>query len=145
MLAGLVFTAEFIALYDSLRWTTAARATVFIYSAPFFVALGAVLFLPNERLRPLQWLGLALAFLGVVVGLSAGAGRRTRSATRWRIRRGALGRDDDRDQGDAASLRRPDEDAALSDRRRVVIAALRALPSASLARACLALRRGALL
>src|SRR5271167_3841773 len=65
-LAGLLFTAEFMALYESLRWTTAARATVFIYAAPFFVALGAIVFLKNERLRPIQWLGLAFAFLGVV-------------------------------------------------------------------------------
>ncbi|MGA9851222.1 MAG: EamA family transporter, partial [Roseiarcus sp.] len=40
-LAGLLFTAEFVALYESLRWTTAARATVFLFAAPFFVALGA--------------------------------------------------------------------------------------------------------
>ena len=83
--AGLLFTAEFIALYKFLRWTTAARATVFIYAAPFLVALGAVFFLKAERLRPIQWLGLACAFLGVVAGF---AGRRVlaaeRSATRWR-------------------------------------------------------------
>ena len=69
-LAGLLFTAEFIALYESLRWTTAARATVFIYAAPFLVALGAVFFLKAERLRPVQWLGLAFAFLGVVAGFA---------------------------------------------------------------------------
>src|SRR5208283_1851862 len=69
-LAGLLFTAEFIALYESLRWTTASRATVFIYAAPFFVALGALLVLKAERLRPIQWLGLALAFIGVAVGLA---------------------------------------------------------------------------
>ena len=72
-LAGVLFTAEFIALYKSLRWTTAARATVFIYAAPFFVALGAVVFLKDERLRPIQWLGLAFAFLGVGVGLAGRA------------------------------------------------------------------------
>jgi drug/metabolite transporter (DMT)-like permease len=69
-LAGLLFTAEFIALYESLRWTTAGRATVFIYAAPLFVALGAVLFLKDERLRPVQWLGLGFAFLGVAVGFA---------------------------------------------------------------------------
>jgi drug/metabolite transporter (DMT)-like permease len=69
-LAGVLFTAEFIVLYESLRWTTAARATVFIYAAPFFVALGAVVFLKDERLRPIQWLGVGLAFLGVGVGLA---------------------------------------------------------------------------
>ena len=45
-LAGALFTAEFIALYESLRFTTAARATVFIYAAPFFVAVGAAFLLP---------------------------------------------------------------------------------------------------
>ena len=76
-LAGLLFAAEFIGLYESLRWTTAARAAVFIYAAPLFVAFGAVLFLKDELLRPVQWLGLALAFLGVIVGFagrSAGGG-----------------------------------------------------------------------
>ena len=68
-LAGLLFTVEFIALYESLRWTTAARATVFVYAAPFFVALGAALVLKAEKPRPIQWLGLILAFLGVAVGL----------------------------------------------------------------------------
>src|SRR5271165_2852034 len=68
-LAGALFTAEFIALYESLRWTTASRATVFIYAAPFFVALGAVFLLKNERLRPTQWTGLMLAFLGVALAM----------------------------------------------------------------------------
>lgn len=68
-LAGLLFTVEFIALYEFLRWTTAARATVFVYAAPFFVALGAALVLKAEKPRPIQWLGLVLAFFGVAVGL----------------------------------------------------------------------------
>ncbi len=67
-LAGALFTAEFIALYESLRFTTAARATVFIYAAPFFVAVGAAFLLRDERLRPIQWAGLAFAFVGVACG-----------------------------------------------------------------------------
>ncbi len=67
-LAGALFTAEFIALYESLRFTTAARATVFIYAAPFFVALGAAFLLKDERLRPIQWAGLMFAFVGVACG-----------------------------------------------------------------------------
>jgi drug/metabolite transporter (DMT)-like permease len=67
-LAGALFTAEFIALYESLRFTTAARATVFLYSAPFLVALAAAFLIKDERLRPIQWVGLAFAFLGVVCG-----------------------------------------------------------------------------
>src|ERR1700733_11230642 len=67
-LAGALFTAEFIALYESLRFTTAARATVFLYSAPFLVALAAAFLIKDERLRPIQWVGLTFAFLGVVCG-----------------------------------------------------------------------------
>jgi drug/metabolite transporter (DMT)-like permease len=70
LVAGLLFTAEFIAFYESLRFTTVGRATVFIYAAPFFVALGALVFLKAERLRSVQWLGLGLAFLGVGIGLA---------------------------------------------------------------------------
>jgi drug/metabolite transporter (DMT)-like permease len=62
-LAGVLFTAEFIVLYESLRFTTAARATVFIYAVPFFVALGAALVLRSERLKPLQGWGLRSPFL----------------------------------------------------------------------------------
>src|ERR1700729_3263900 len=65
-LAGALFTAEFVALYESLRFTTAARATVFVYSAPFLVSLAAAFLIKDERLRPIQWVGLAFAFVGVV-------------------------------------------------------------------------------
>lgn len=34
---------------------------------PLFIALSGHLFLPGERLRPIQWLGLLLGFAGVVV------------------------------------------------------------------------------
>ncbi len=70
VLAGALFAAEFVALYESLRFTTAARATVFIYAAPFFVALGAAFLLKDERLRPIQWAGLGFAFLGIACGIA---------------------------------------------------------------------------
>src|SRR5271166_2310995 len=68
-LAGLLFAAEFMVLFESLRYTTAARSVVFLYAAPFFVALGTVIVLKAERPSPFQWAGLALAFLGVASGL----------------------------------------------------------------------------
>jgi drug/metabolite transporter (DMT)-like permease len=68
LLAGLLFGLEFICIYAGLVWTTASRGVVFVYVAPFFIALGARLFL-HERLVPLQWGGLALAFLGIVVAV----------------------------------------------------------------------------
>jgi drug/metabolite transporter (DMT)-like permease len=66
--AGALFGLEFICIYAGLVWTTASRGVVFIYVGPFFIALGARLFL-HERLVPLQWAGLALAFLGIVVAV----------------------------------------------------------------------------
>lgn len=66
---GLLFALEFLLVFAAVKETTAARAVVFLFTAPFFVALGAILFLPQERLRPLQWAGMALAFVGVGLGL----------------------------------------------------------------------------
>jgi drug/metabolite transporter (DMT)-like permease len=68
LVAGALFGLEFICIYAGLVWTTASRGVVFIYTAPFFIALGARLFL-HERLVPLQWGGLALSFLGIVVAI----------------------------------------------------------------------------
>jgi len=66
---GLLFALEFVLLFVAVKLTTAASAIVFIYTAPFFVALGARLLLPGERLRRRQWIGMALAFSGVAAGL----------------------------------------------------------------------------
>lgn len=65
--AGVLFGLEFLLIYRGLVWTTASRATLFIYTAPFVVALGARWIGPGERLRLEQWLGLALSFAGLVV------------------------------------------------------------------------------
>ena len=52
---------------------------VFLYTAPFMIALGAHWFLPGERLRGLQWLGLACAFAGVVSAFAESLSMPTRS------------------------------------------------------------------
>ena len=44
------------------------ESTIFLYTAPFFVALGSYLFL-GERLRASQWGGLALCFMGVALAI----------------------------------------------------------------------------
>ena len=69
IVVGLLFTLEFVLLFLAIEYTSAGRATLFVFTAPFFVALGAILFLPQERLRLTQWLGLALAFCGIALGL----------------------------------------------------------------------------
>ena len=72
LLAGTLFAAEFACLYSGLQFTTASRLTVFLYTAPFWVALLVPLFAVTERLRRLQWLGLTLAFGAVVFALRDG-------------------------------------------------------------------------
>ncbi|MGE5158688.1 MAG: DMT family transporter [Gemmatimonas sp.] len=68
LLAGLMFGVEFVLIYQGLRFTTASRAVVFLYTAPFFVALGSFQML-GERLGAGQWGGLALSFLGVALAI----------------------------------------------------------------------------
>ena len=66
LLAGVLFAGEFALLYAGLLFTTASRGVIFLYTAPFIVSLGAVLMLPGEHMRRIQWIGLALAFGGVL-------------------------------------------------------------------------------
>ncbi len=66
--AGVIFGIEFVLIYRGLTLTSASRAVVFLYTAPFFVALGSHLFL-GERLRASQWSGLALCFAGVALAI----------------------------------------------------------------------------
>jgi len=66
MLAGALFAMEFALIYWGLAFTSASRMIVFIYLAPFVVAAGIHVLVPKERLRGLQFLGMALAFAGVV-------------------------------------------------------------------------------
>lgn len=65
--AGALFGLEFALIYQGLAYTTATRAVLFIYLAPFFVVLGARIVLPADRFRTSQWLGLALSFAGMLV------------------------------------------------------------------------------
>lgn len=67
LVTGLGFGLEFILIYGGLLYTTATRAVLFIYLAPFFVVLGARLFLPADRFGASQWFGLALSFTGMLV------------------------------------------------------------------------------
>jgi len=68
LLAGVIFGFEFVLIYRGLLLTSASRAVVFLYTAPFFVAFGSFVFL-GERLRASQWGGLALCFAGVALAI----------------------------------------------------------------------------
>jgi len=56
LFAGVLFGVEFVLIFRGLLLTSASRAVVFLYTAPFFVALGSYRFL-GERLRVAQWAG----------------------------------------------------------------------------------------
>jgi drug/metabolite transporter (DMT)-like permease len=68
LFAGVLFGIEFVLIFRGLLLTSASRAVVFLYTAPFFVALGSYQFL-GERLRASQWGGLALSFAGVALAI----------------------------------------------------------------------------
>ncbi|MCC2099705.1 MAG: DMT family transporter, partial [Hyphomicrobiales bacterium] len=76
ILSGLAFGGEFVALFIGLQWTTASHGILFLYAAPFFVALGLPWITPNETLSRLQWIGLALSFVGVGLALGVSSGSR---------------------------------------------------------------------
>ena len=94
LVAGVLFGVEFLLIYRGLLYTTATRAVLFIYLAPFFVVLGARWFFPGDRFGLMQWLGLLLSFVGMVVAfgvpapalVAASAARRSDDG-----RRGAAG------------------------------------------------------
>jgi drug/metabolite transporter (DMT)-like permease len=67
-----MFTIEFALIFGGLHYTTASRAVLFLYTAPFFIAIGAHLALPGDRLTPRKLVGLACAFAGVGVAMGDG-------------------------------------------------------------------------
>lgn len=67
LVVGFLFALEYLLLGEGLRYTNASHAAVFLYTAPLFAALGLHLKLPAERLAPLQWIGIGLAFAGIAV------------------------------------------------------------------------------
>jgi drug/metabolite transporter (DMT)-like permease len=77
LVIGLMFGTEFVFVYLGLAYTTASHAVIFLYTAPFFVALGAHWLLPAEPLTARKLVGLVLAFGGVVATLWDSLGRPT--------------------------------------------------------------------
>jgi drug/metabolite transporter (DMT)-like permease len=67
VVAGLFFAFEFLMIYWGLSYTNASRAVIFLYLAPFVVAIGTHIFIPGEKLNPFQYAGMSIAFLGIVI------------------------------------------------------------------------------
>ncbi|MBJ8442118.1 DMT family transporter [Acinetobacter junii] len=66
-LVAVLFSLEFFLLAQALQLTSASHAVVLLYTAPIFVALGLHWKLPSERLTILQWTGIGIAFIGIVM------------------------------------------------------------------------------
>ena len=65
LMIGFLFGVEFLFLYWSLVYTPVSRSLIFLYTHPFWVALGAHFLLKGDRLTPGKLIGLVLAFGGV--------------------------------------------------------------------------------
>jgi drug/metabolite transporter (DMT)-like permease len=72
LVAGILFAAEFAMLYIGLQYSSASRLTIFLYTSPFWVAVLLPLFVRSEKLRRVQWVGLACAFTAVVFAMRQG-------------------------------------------------------------------------
>jgi len=72
LLAGTLFTLEFVFIYVGLSYTNASRMVVFLYTAPCFTVLGLHLWVAGERLALPRLLGVALAFAGIVLAFADG-------------------------------------------------------------------------
>ena len=79
LVVGLLFGAEFGCIYLGLNYTLASRTYIFVYTAPFLVALGAHFLLPGDRLSAVKAIGLSLAFVGVVILFARDWGKTTLS------------------------------------------------------------------
>lgn len=77
VVVGVLFALDFAAMYIGLDNTTASRGVIFLYTMPIFVALGAHFLNAGERMTRGKWLGIGVAFVGLVIafydGLAADA------------------------------------------------------------------------
>ena len=81
--AGLLFAIEFGCIFTGLKFTTASRMVVFVYLAPFVVALGMPLIARGERLDLVQGLGLVAAFAAVAWAFAEGFQRPSAGELQW--------------------------------------------------------------
>jgi len=70
IIVGLLFSVEFFFTAQGLQYSTAGRIVVLLYTAPVFTALWLHWLMPEERLNTVQWFGISLAFLGLLLAFS---------------------------------------------------------------------------
>ena len=62
---GAIFAAEFMMLFIALDLTTVTRVSVIFYTMPVWMAVGAHVLIPGQRLTAMKTAGLLVAFAGV--------------------------------------------------------------------------------
>lgn len=72
LIVGVLFASEFALIYWALVYTDVARSILFLYCAPFVVALGAHFLIPGERIGLAQGAGLLCAFGGLALAVKDG-------------------------------------------------------------------------
>lgn len=66
LVVGVLFAVEFLFVAEGLNRTTASHMSVFLYTAPIWAAVVLHFRIPEERLAGRQWIGIIIAFLGIV-------------------------------------------------------------------------------
>jgi drug/metabolite transporter (DMT)-like permease len=67
-----IFVLQIYLLHSGTKYTLAAHSGVFVSSSPFFLALFAHFFLPEDRLNIFKITGMSLSFAGVVLIFAEG-------------------------------------------------------------------------
>ncbi|WP_340107856.1 DMT family transporter [Pikeienuella sp. HZG-20] len=67
LVCGLLFSAEFILVFQSLDFTTVSRVSILFYTMPVWLTFAAHFLIPNERMTSVKAIGLALAVGGVAL------------------------------------------------------------------------------
>ena len=67
LLAGVLFSAEFWAIFRALELTSAARVVVLLYTAPFFAVIATHFLVRGDRLTRRKLAGIVIAFASVPV------------------------------------------------------------------------------
>ena len=69
-IAGIIFALEFLFLFLALDFTTVSRNSIIYYSMPLWLTILLLFTKNNEKISFLKFLGLILAFIGVVLSVT---------------------------------------------------------------------------
>tara|TARA_B100000614_G_scaffold262236_1_gene294828 strand:- start:1364 stop:2143 length:780 start_codon:yes stop_codon:yes gene_type:complete len=67
VIIGILFGLEFLFIYWGVSFTSASRSTIFLYSQPLWVIVGAHFALKQDRLSVVKIIGAFLSFMGLIL------------------------------------------------------------------------------